>query len=84
MLSKMLAGLLAAAVLTVGGYAYWQYADGCTETPAPSSPCSTHESTSPPCCLEPSRSAVKAPCCCEDDDSAPSPEVLAIEPRELK
>ena len=29
MLSKILAGVLAVAVLTVGGYAYWQYSDGC-------------------------------------------------------
>src|SRR3954452_9466488 len=78
MASKILAGLLAVAVLSVGGYTYWQYADGhgcCgTQSPAtePSSGCPSSEATSP-CCLEPSRTScltsTDSPCC----EDAPTP-----------
>lgn len=97
MASKILAGLLAVAVLSVGGYTYWQYADGhgcCgTRTVAPADDlsvgCPSHEAISP-CCQEPSRSsglstADDSPTCCEDAPAAaPTPEVLAIRPREVK
>jgi hypothetical protein len=88
MLSKVLAGVLAVAVLTVGGYAYWQNTDGshCCGT-QPTDPVSATDY--PDCCQEPSRAsccpltATDAPACCQE--SAPAePEVLAIAPRELK
>lgn len=88
MLSKVLAGLLAVAVLTVGGYAYWQYTDG-------TSPCCGTKAAAdqptcdiPPCCQEPSRGSCPLaitdnPACCEETTPA-APEALAIQPREVK
>jgi hypothetical protein len=82
MIAKVLAGVLAFVVLTVGGYAYWQYTGDCgcgTE--------SVSQSTSapvPPCCQEPSRSdcglSLAVPCC----ESESGAEVLTIAPREVK
>jgi len=40
-ISKILAGVFAVAVLTFGGYAYWQYADGPAENPSQTSGCSS-------------------------------------------
>jgi hypothetical protein len=93
MASKILAGLLAVAVLSVGGYTYWQYADGhgcCgtrTTTTEPSTGCPSAESIAP-CCQEPSRTSclslsTDSPCC-EDAPTKAVPEVLAIQPREVK
>lgn len=85
MLSKIIAGLLAAAVLSVGGYAYWQYSsdssEPCCETIGN---CPSDTATVPPCCQEPSRTNVSSkPCCCCEGEEA-TPEVLAVQPRELK
>ena len=90
MASKILAGLLAAAVLTVGGYTYWNYGGHCcgtTSQPTQSTGCPSDTETSP-CCQEPSRtSCVGLPpgeSCCEDVSSPAAPEVLVIPPREVK
>jgi hypothetical protein len=87
MAPKILATVLAIAVLTVGGYTYWQYADGghccgtkvqSTETPTPSAS---------PCCQEPSRTSCftlpPGEGCCDDLPSTNAPEVLDIPPREV-
>jgi hypothetical protein len=86
MLSKVLAGVFAVAVLTVGGYAYWQYTDGapCCGTQAPDQ----SAANTTPCCQEPSRGAcpfasTDAPGCC-DESGTVTPEVVAIQPREVK
>ena len=82
MLSKVLAVVLTAVVLTVGGYAYWQYADGnhcCSTTNAPTETVNT----TPPCCQEPSRVSVEFSCC-SSGDSVSTPEVLTIVPREVE
>jgi hypothetical protein len=93
MASKILAVVLAAAVLTVGGYTYWQYADGtpCCGTRAQTSEASTGcpaASVSLPCCQEPSRvsraNLSPGDSCCEDARAANGPEVLAVMPREVK
>jgi hypothetical protein len=87
MFSKILAGVMAVAVLTVGGYAYWQYSDGsaCCGT-APATQQSAAEQ--PSCCQEISRSSccadVATPCCSEASPSTGDAEVLAIQPREVK
>jgi len=87
MVSKILAAVFAVAVLTVGGYAYWHYSDCCGTPPtAPQQPTSTE---APPCCQEPSRTScvglsTSARCCEDDLNSAGTPEVLAIQPREVK
>lgn len=83
MLSKILAGVFAVMVLTAGGYAYWQYASNPNDSPAPTEGCSTR-TTPVPCCQEPSRTCAIAPPCCSELDGDTSPEVLAIEPREVK
>jgi hypothetical protein len=85
MFAKVLATVLAVVVLTVGGYAYWQYTDGtsCCET----QPTAYHTAPADPgCCEGDSRSsccmtatAVSLGCC----ESAAQPEVLAIPPREV-
>lgn len=83
MLSKILAVALTAVVLTVGGYAYWQYADGehqcCSTTTAPI----TTTNTAPPCCQESSRNICEVSCCSETGPSS-STEVLTIAPREVE
>jgi hypothetical protein len=88
MLSKVLAGVFAVAVLTVGGYAYWQYTDG---APCCGTRAAAEQSTSdtPPCCQEPSRAscpfaATDAPACCDESSPAVAAEALAIQPREVK
>jgi len=87
MFSKVLAGVFAVAVLTAGGYAYWQYTDGApccrTQTAADTEP-----SDQAPCCQELGRmscplSPAVAPACCDESDAG-APEVLAIQPREMK
>jgi hypothetical protein len=94
MVTKVLAAVFAVAVLTVGGYTYWQYSDGCCGTPPasdqpPSQPISTSLEV-PPCCLEPSRtsrfSLSKPDGCCEDVDfnARPRVEVLTVQPREVQ
>ena len=95
MAPKILATLLAAAVLSVGGYTYWQYADGChccnavTPTTETSAPCPVQaDSDAPPCCQEPSRTSCfslpPGESCCADAPVAAAPEVLNIPPREVK
>ena len=86
MVSKILAGVMAAAVLTVGGYAYWQNSSPSSENPAQSAGACPSQSTGlPPCCQEPSRISLAAkPSCCTEDENDSAPEVLAIRPRELK
>ena len=86
MLSKVLAGVFAVAVLTAGGYAYWQYTEGahcCGTQPTASESCDT-----PACCQEPSRASCTlavsdAPGCCSESDPVQA-EVVAIQPREVK
>src|SRR5262249_41023791 len=87
MISKIIAGVLAAAVLSVGGYAYWQYSSdsseaGC-ETPGSWSSPETTTAT-PPRWPEPVRTKISAePCCCCEGEDA-TQEVLTIQPHELK
>lgn len=92
MVSKVLAGLLAAAVLSVGGYTYWQYAGGCGgcgNTPVSTPPDGAGSaSETPSCCQQLSRtncfSLPPGDGCCDDAASAAAPEVLDIPPREVK
>jgi hypothetical protein len=93
MVSKILAVALAVAVLTVGGYTYWQYADGtpCCGTQAQTSESSTGcpaASVSLPCCQEPSRASAislsAGEACCEDTPATNGPEVLPVMPRVVK
>jgi hypothetical protein len=82
MLSKILAVALTAVVLTVGAYAYWQYADGnhcCSTSTAPSNTVNT----TPPCCQEPSRTSAEFSCC-SSGESVCTPEVLTVAPREVE
>src|SRR5262249_17663394 len=89
-ISKILAGVFAVTVLTVGGYAYWQYADGPAENPTHPSGCSSQPAPMPPCCHQPSRatsgsSDTVVPCC--DLPLTPDSlgaEELTIPPREIK
>jgi len=90
MLSKILAVALTAVVLTVGGYAYWQYADGehcCSTTTPPdtgSTACPNMVSVSTPsCCQEPSRVSAEFGCCSEKETPY-TPEVLTVAPREVE
>jgi hypothetical protein len=89
-ISKILAGVFAIAVLTVGGYAYWQYADGTADTPTQPSGCSSQPTPMPPCCQEPSRSTsgstdTVVPCCEMPTTANPlGAEELTIPPREIK
>lgn len=88
MLSKVLAVVLAASVLSVGGYAYWQYTNDKPEATCdacPNSALGTEPVSISPCCLEPSRAAcvsVEMPCCSDKGESVA--EVLSIAPREVK
>lgn len=85
MLSKIIAGVLAAAVLTVGGYAYWNCSCcSCDSQTEAVTTCPQQTATVPPCCQEPSRIKVSAEgcCCCEGEEG--TPEVLAVAPREVK
>jgi hypothetical protein len=91
MVSKVLAAVLVVAVLSVGGYTYWQYADSpcCTPIQPRNTPVTTAvvEPVTPSCCQEPSRvTAAAGECCCESAGSATEPkaEVLAIMPHEVK
>ena len=93
MISKVLAVVFAVAVLSVGGYTYWQFADGssCCGTKAQSPEASTRcpaVSVSLPCCQDPSRvtyfSVSAGEVSCEDAPPATGPEVLAVMPREVK
>ena len=90
MAPKILATLLAIAVLTVGGYTYWQYADGghCCGSRANVPSTEPTDTTAPPCCQEPSRTSCfslpPGEGCCEDLPAVKSPEVLDIPPREVK
>jgi hypothetical protein len=87
-ISKILAGVFAVAVLIVGGYAYWQYADGAADTPTQSSGCSSQPTQVLPCCQEPSRANyLTGPAdisCCRDTDNGSPAEAIAIPPREIK
>ena len=85
MVPKLLAGLLAVAVLSVGGYTYWQFTDGhcCgSQTEAVQST----DGNTPPCCQQLSRTSCVSLStgdgCCEDVHT--TREVLDIPPREVK
>jgi hypothetical protein len=84
MFVKVLAGLFATAVFGVGGFAYYHHvADGshCCGTQQPAA--SPGDDATPPCCQPASRtSCFDGINCCKDEDV--SPEVLPIEPREIK
>jgi hypothetical protein len=94
MVPKFLAGLLAVAVLSVGGYTYWHYSDGqCCPLQAAANQLTTSETATaekPSCCQQPSRTDCvnlsTADGCCEDIvmKPTPTPEVLDIPPREVK
>ena len=94
MVSKILAGLLAVAVLSVGGYTYWHYSEGgrCCPLQGAANQIGGDESAgeTPSCCQQPSRTDCvnlsTADGCCEDIvmTATPSPEVLNIPPREVK
>ena len=88
MFSKILAGVFAVAVLTVGGIAYWQYAGGTADNSTQSSGCSSQPAPMPPCCQEASRAnCLTGPAeisCCRDTDCESPAEALAIPPREIK
>jgi hypothetical protein len=88
MFAKVLAGVLGALVLSVGGYAYWQYLDGdpgaacCSQTQGTATDSAAAE---PDCCSEASRACVLSasalPACCGESPAAA--EVLTIAPREV-
>ena len=94
MIPKVLATVLAVAVLSVGGYTYWHHSDGhcCPLKAAADQLTSTDEPVgeTPSCCQQPSRtdcvSLSTADGCCEDIvmKPTPTPEVLDIPPREVK
>lgn len=83
MVSKILAGLLAVAVLSVGGYTFWQFTDGHCCGSRTEFVRST-QGDPPPCCQQPSRTSCLSLStedgCCNDA----TPEVLDIPPREVK
>jgi hypothetical protein len=91
-LSKILAGVLAVGVLTVGGYAYWQQSSDCccdttTDQQQPSSDCPAQSDETPSCCQAPSRASLTKhtdASCCDSLDSVVSAETLDIPPREVK
>jgi len=90
MLSKILVGVLGVAVLAVGSYVYWKSVnapDSAADPPAATSSCSSDSVA--PCCQEPSRSScltptTDGPCCLGSSESTAVPDVLAIQPREVK
>ena len=90
MVPKILAAVLAVAVLSVGGYTYWHYSDGhcCPLQAAADQVTSSDPATAekPSCCQQPSRtggvSLSTGEGCCEDGHA--TPEVLDIPPREVK
>jgi hypothetical protein len=86
--SKILAGVFAIAVLTVGGYTYWYYSDSPGESSCRQPSGEPAQITVPlPCCQEPTRASCLQPAdvpCCKEDDSPVAPETLAIAPREVK
>lgn len=93
MASKILAAVFAVAVLSVGGYTYWEYADGtpCCGTNAPAPESTTGSpivSVALPCCQEPPRascvSLAPGESCCDEPATVTSPEVLKIPPREVR
>ena len=90
MISKILAGVFAVAVLTVGGIAYWQYANCCADTSTLSSGCSSEPAPTPPCCQQPLRSTSSSsdtvvPCCeMPTTLDLPGVETLTVPPREIK
>ena len=94
MVPKILAAVLAVAVLSVGGYTYWHYSDGhCCPLQAAANQLATSEpatAETPSCCQPPSRTDCvnlsTADGCCEDIvmTGPGSPEVLDIPPREVK
>jgi len=90
MFSKILIGVFAVAVMTVGGFAYYNHLTGCCPLGLKDSPCAAspeeQTSTVPPCCQQPSRISVsaEAPCCMSEGPASGTSEVLAIEPREVK
>jgi len=84
--SKILAGIFAIAVLTVGGYTYWHYSDCPCDSSCDQSAGEQITITVPrPCCQEPTRSsclqATDVECCKDIDTGA---ETLTIAPREVK
>ena len=94
MMPKILAAVLALAVLSVGGYTYWHYSDGhcCPLQAAANQLTGTNQpaAETPACCQQPSRTdcvnLATADGCCEDIvmKPMPAPEILDIPPREVK
>jgi len=87
-LSKILAGVLAVGVLSVGGFAYWQYADCPCDTPTEQpSACPSQGTETSPCCLQPLRGSLAQSTdasCSKDSEVVTSAETLAIPPREVE
>ncbi len=90
MFSKILIGVFAVAVMSVGGFAYYHHSTGCCPLGLKDSPCSAspveQTGTVPPCCQQPSRLSVSAEgsCCMDEGSAIGTAEVLAIAPREVK
>jgi hypothetical protein len=94
MVPKILATVLAVAVLSVGGYTYWHYSDGghCCPIQGAANQLTADDSAAekPSCCQQPSRTDCvglsTGDGCCEDvvTTATPTPEVLDIPPREVK
>jgi len=92
MFSKVLIGMFAVIVMSVGGFAYYNHSTGCCPlglVDSPGTSCSPVEQSAevPSCCQQPSRLSlsIESPCCGFSEASAAGTvEVLAIAPREVK
>lgn len=88
MVTKIAAMVFAVAVAAVGSYVYMS--SSCDHGPCPNASQSVGTSPDccsleqPSCCQQPSRSNLIDAPCCSDDKEVATPEVLAIQPREVK
>jgi hypothetical protein len=86
MVAKILVCVLAVGAASAGGAAYFFHGHSCcmsSSEPADACPSTQPTATVAPCCMPPTPGSLSTePNCCEDAD-APTPEVLAIKPREL-
>ena len=83
MLSKILAGVFAAGVLTTGAYVYSTGSMCCHSDSG--SACPAASTDEPSCCQQATRTScfnIPPEACCEETDTLS--EVLAIQPREVK
>ena len=90
MVAKVLAGIMLASVLSLGGFAYYHNTGCCPLTGNCLSPAADQSSAeTPPCCQTPSRTSCFTltpgeDCCADVDFNAASTEVLTIQPREVQ